>query len=136
MAKPAEVLTDIYDAWRTEDLDWFATYLPDDFSHFINIPVAMHPLGGLRQGKHAVLERLSQIFQQFHTKRLETGPVALHANEVAIEVRTRCQHLESGAWLETTKSNLWTLEAGWPVRLYEYYDIDRFRAFMNSTSRR
>ena len=32
------ILTDIYDAWRAHNLDLLATYLPDDFSHFINVP--------------------------------------------------------------------------------------------------
>jgi hypothetical protein len=29
--------------------------------------------------------------------------------------------------LDITKSNLWTLEDGWPVKLFEHYDLDRFR---------
>jgi len=40
-----------------------ASYLPDDFSHFINIPTEMHPLGEVRHGKAAVLERFELIFQ-------------------------------------------------------------------------
>ena len=34
--------------------------------------------------------------------------------------------------LEMTKSNLWTLEGGWPVKLFEHYDLDRFQAFLQS----
>jgi ketosteroid isomerase-like protein len=94
------LLTDIYDAWRAHDLDLLASYLPDDFSHFINIPTEMHPLGEVRHGKVAVLERFELIFQQFDTKRLETGPIAPSTHGVAIEVRTRCRHRPSGAWLE------------------------------------
>ena len=51
------LLDDIYDAWLAHDLDLLATYLPDDFSHFINIPTEMHPLGEVRHGKAAVPER-------------------------------------------------------------------------------
>jgi ketosteroid isomerase-like protein len=126
------LLTDIYDAWRAHDLALLATYLPDDFSHFINIPTEMHPLGEVRRGKVAVLERFELIFQQFDTKRLETGPIAPSTHGVAVEVRTRCRHRPTGAWLDTTKSNLWTLEDGWPVKLFEHYDLDRFRAFMKA----
>ena len=32
--------------------------------------------------------------------------------------------------LDVTKSNLWTLEDGWPVKLFEHYDLDRFQTFM------
>ena len=47
MAKTVQaILGDIYDAWRAQNLDWLATYLPDDFCHVIQIPVDLHPLGG------------------------------------------------------------------------------------------
>ena len=38
------ILDDLYDAWRNQDLDRFASYLPADFSHVIlsemSIPLA------------------------------------------------------------------------------------------------
>jgi hypothetical protein len=128
------ILTDIYDTWRVHNLDLLASYLPDDFSHSINIPAELHPLGGLRCGKRAALERLGQIFQQFDTRHLETNSITLDANGAAIEVRTRCRHRKSGAWLDTIKSNIWVLEDGWPVGLQEIYNLDRFRAFMDSVA--
>jgi len=60
MAKTVRaILGDIYDAWRAQNLDWLATYLPDDFCHVIHIPVDLHPLGGTRCGKKEAIERLS-----------------------------------------------------------------------------
>jgi ketosteroid isomerase-like protein len=133
MTLPARgVLIDIYDAWRAQNLDLIATYLPDDFSHFINIPIEMHPLGEVRHGKTAVLERLGLIFQQFDTQHLDVGPIAFNSDSATAEVRSRCRHRPSGAILEMTKSNLWTLEDGWPVKLFEHYDLDRFKAFMEA----
>ena len=44
MAKTVQaILGDIYDAWRAQNLDWLATYLPDDFCHVIHIPVDRPP---------------------------------------------------------------------------------------------
>jgi ketosteroid isomerase-like protein len=126
------LLTDIYDAWRTQNLDLLATYLPDDFSHFINIPTDIHPLGEVRHGKVAVIERLELIFQQFDVERLEASQMAVNNNSATVEVRKRCRHRQSGAVLDLTRSDLWTLEEGWPVKLFEHYDLDRFRAFMKS----
>ncbi len=126
------LLTDIYDAWRTQNLDLLATYLPDDFSHFINVPTDLHPLGEVRHGKVAVLERLGLIFQQFDVERLDASQIAVNNNSATVEVRKRCRHRESGAVLDLTRSDLWTLEEGWPVKLFEHYDLDRFRAFMKS----
>lgn len=131
MTLPAQrLLTDIYDAWRAQNLDLLATYLPDDFSHFINIPPEMHPLGWVRHGKAAALERFGQIFEQFETECLETSHTALNAGSATVEVQKRCRHRESGEVLDMTKTDLWTLEDGWPVKLFEHYDLDRFRAFL------
>lgn len=124
------ILNDIYDAWRAKDLNLLSTYLPDDFSHFINIPTEIHPLGEVRHGKAAVLERLGLIFQEFDTQRLELGNISLNADGAVIEVQTQCRHRGSGALLNITKSNLWTLEDGWPVKLFEHYDLDSFMTFM------
>lgn len=126
------LLTDIYDAWRAHNLDLLATYLPDDFSHFINIPIEMHPLGEVRHGKQPVIERLGLIFQQFDTRQLEIGPIALSANSASVDVQTQCWHRQSGMLLDIGKSNFWTLEDGWPVKLFEHYDLDSFRAFMKA----
>jgi hypothetical protein len=128
------ILTDIYDAWRAKDLTLLATYLPDDFSHFINIPVEMHPLGEVRHGKGAVLERLGLLFQQFDTEQFEIGPIAFNATSASVEVRTRCRYRPSGMMLDITKSNLWTLEDGWPVKLFEHYDLNQFQAFMQDVT--
>jgi len=135
MTKPTtrtigSVLSDIYDAWRAQNLDLLATYLPDDFSHRINIPPAVHPLGGERQGKTAALERLSQIFAQFDTQRLNTSHLVIDGDKAALEVETVCLHRPTGAYLDTTKNHIWTLEGSWPTQLDEHYDIDRFVAFM------
>ena len=35
MTKMETIISDIYDTWRAQDLDWLASYLPDDFSHMI-----------------------------------------------------------------------------------------------------
>ena len=50
MAKTVRaILGDIYDAWRVQNLDWLATYLPDDFCHVIHIPVDLQPPAAARK---------------------------------------------------------------------------------------
>lgn len=128
MPKVAEaVLLDIYDAWRAHNLDLLGMYLPTDFAHSINIPVETHPLGGLREGKDAVLQRLDMLFQEFETRSLEVQPVTITASDAAIDVQTRCVHRLTGASLDLTKRNLWTLEHSWPVSLSEIYDLESVR---------
>ena len=82
--KIGTVLDDIYDAWRAHNLDWLASYLPNDFAHRINIPAAMHPIGGEWLGKQVALERLSQIFAQFETQHLSTSQLMIDGGNAAL----------------------------------------------------
>jgi hypothetical protein len=78
MAKTVRaILGDIYDAWRAQNLDWMATYLPDDFCHVIHIPVDLHPLGGTRRGKKEALERLQLIVEQFDFVVFDTSDLMI-----------------------------------------------------------
>ena len=132
MTKTRTILSDIYDAWRAQDLDRLGSYLPDEFCHMIHIPTAIHPLGGMRQGKGPALERLRQIFEQFDFVRLDTERLMIEKDHAAAEIPTHCLHRATRASYEATKANFWTLEEGWPVQLTEYYDVARLQAFMSS----
>ena len=51
MNKTKTIIGDFYDAWRDQDMDRMASYLPHDFAHVIHVPSELHPLGGARLGK-------------------------------------------------------------------------------------
>jgi ketosteroid isomerase-like protein len=135
MAKTVRaILGDIYDAWRAQNLDWLATYLPDDFCHVIHIPVDLHPLGatrcgkaGTRCGKKEAIERLRLIADRFRRVLYERTP---DRQEPPRRRGTDPLPRETGAPFESTKANFWTLEDGWPVKLTEYRDIARVQAFV------
>jgi len=131
LLRPAKTnLVDIYDAWRDHDLDRLASYLPSDFSHHINIPVEFLPMGGVRLGKQAAIERLAQIFDSFDTQFIEPGPMRLDDIGASLDVKSHCLHRSSKTWLHTTKRHVWLMEDGWPVSLSEVYDLREFEAFM------
>ena len=132
MTKTAGIISDIYDAWRAQDLDWLASYLPIDFSHMIHIPLDIHPLGGMCRGKAAAVGRLGQIAREFDFLRFDTSDLMVHGHRVGLEIPIRYRHRETGMELETMIVNFWTFEDGWPVRLIEYHDIDRIQAFSAS----
>ena len=125
----ATILEDIYDAWRAQDLEWLASYLPDDFCHVVNIPTEIHPLGGACNGKHAALSRLRLMTVEFDFLRFDTSELMIDGNRAAVEIPVRYRHRETGVPLESIFVNFWTLEEGWPVRLTEYHDIGRIQAF-------
>jgi ketosteroid isomerase-like protein len=129
MTKTETIIGDIYDAWRAQDLEWLASYLPDDFTHMIYIPTEVHPLGGLCRGKAAALQRLGLVALQFDLLRFDTSDLMIQKNRAGLEIPSHYRHKETGMQLETTIVNFWTFEGGWPVRLAEYHDIGRIQTF-------
>jgi len=130
------ILGDIYDAWRAHDLEWLASYLPDDFCHVIHIPLTIHPWGGIRRGKKLALERWHLILEQYEILRFDTSDLMMERNRAAVEIPMYYRHRETGTPLETVKANFWTIEEGWPVKLTEYYDIAQLQAFFGSVAPR
>jgi ketosteroid isomerase-like protein len=129
MTKTMEtVLGDIYDAWRAQDLDWLASYLPDDFCHVMHLPSALYPEGGVCEGKVRVIERWRSVIPTFEVLRFDTSNLMINKNSAAAEIVMQYRHRQSGEVLDTTKANFWAFEAGWPVRLTEYYDVASIEA--------
>ncbi len=129
MSKTETIISEIYDAWRAQDLEWFASYLPHDFCHVIHIPPDLHPLGGISRGKAASLQRLAVIADDFEILRFDTSGLMIRDDRAGVEIPIRYRHRETGAALETTMANFWAFEDGWPVKLTEYHDLGRMQAF-------
>lgn len=132
MTKTETIINDIYDAWRSQDLDRLASYLPEDFSHMIYVPTEVHPLGGLCCGKEASVGRLGVIAMQFDCLHFDTSDLMIRNERAGLEIPVRYRHLETGIQIETMIVNFWTFEDGWPVGLSEYHDIGRIQAFTAS----
>ena len=123
MNKTKTIIGDFYDAWRDQDMDRMASYLPHDFAHVIHVPSELHPLGGARLGKAKSLARLAQIFGEYDCLSLEAKELMIDGDRAAVEIQMHCRHRESSTVVKATKANFWTLESGWPVRLIEYYVV-------------
>jgi len=132
MTKPETILCEIYDAWRAQDLEWLASYLPVDFCHVIHIPAEIHPLGGVARGKDAAIERLAVIADDFDFLRFDTSGLITQKDKAAVEISIHYRHRETGTALETTIGNFWTFEDGWPVRLSDYHNLVRLQEFKHS----
>lgn len=119
----SSLLEDYYDAWRAQDLDWLATYLPSDFCHTMHIPNAIYTDGGALQGKAKVMERWRRYVPQCEFLRYDLDTVLVGKDVAAVEISFIYRNRKAGVTLETTKANLWTFEAGWPIRMTEYYNL-------------
>ena len=117
------ILSDIYDAWRAQDLDWLGSYLPDDFCHVMYLPSELYAESGACQGKSRVMERWRSILPTFEILRYDTSNLLINKNGAAAEIFMQYRHKTTGEVLSSSKANFWTFEAGWPVKLTEYYDV-------------
>jgi ketosteroid isomerase-like protein len=132
MSKSGAILNDIYDAWRAQNFDWLATYLPNDFCHVMHFPATLHPLAGTCKGKQAVLDRWRLCLAPYEVLRFDTSTLLIEEDRAAIEIPLRYRHKATGQELVTTKANIWVLEEGWPVKLSEYYDVGALQAFVKT----
>jgi ketosteroid isomerase-like protein len=123
------IITDIYDAWRTQNLDLLATYLPDDFCHSVLFSRQVDDRAGECRGKTPALDRWRDYMEVFDYVRFETTALMVAGNRAAAEINLHFRHQKTGCEIKTVKINFWTMEQGWPVHLTEYYDIDRIDAF-------
>ncbi|ODA66911.1 hypothetical protein A7A08_02208 [Methyloligella halotolerans] len=124
------VLGEIHGAWRRQDLDLLASYLPEDFHHDIVVPKALLPQGGLLQGKSAAVDRLRLIADAFEIIRFDTGGLLSAPDRAAAYVPIRYWHRRTGRTLETVIGMFWKLEEGWPTHLVEYHDIAQVNRFL------
>jgi hypothetical protein len=92
----ATILGDIYDAWRAQDLDWLASYLPNDFSHIINVPASIGPTAGSCHGKKAVIERWHAVMTDFEFLMFDTSGLMVETSRAAAEIPFRYRHRASG----------------------------------------
>lgn len=129
MTKTETIISDIYDAWRAQDIEWLGSYLPDDFCHMVYVRKEIHPLGGLCRGKTAVLQRFAAVAQEFDLLHYDTSDLMIRKDRAGLEIPSHYRHKSTGLHIETMVVNFWTFEDGWPIKLAEYHDIERVQAF-------
>lgn len=134
MTNPETIVSEFYDAWRAQDMEWLASYLPDDFLHIIQIPTDIHPLGGISRGKAPSVKRLAVIADDFEILEFDTSGLMIQDERAGVEIPVRYRHRETGVGLGTTIANFWLFEDGWPVKLTEYHDIGRIPTFAKTVA--
>jgi ketosteroid isomerase-like protein len=132
MSKSGSILTDIYDAYRAQNLAWLGTHLPEDFCHVLHVPATVHPMAGVCQGKQAVLERMRVCIAPYDFLSFDTTNLLIEEDRAAVEIAFHYRHKITGKELRAIKANIWVIEENWPVKLTEYYDVGALQAFLQT----
>lgn len=125
----SDIVSEIYKAWRAQDLDRAVWFFADDFCHTIHIPQNIHPLGGVREGKQAAVERLQHIMGQFEFLAYDVDNLMGKGLHAAAEVQIHYRHKLTSLDLKTTIAHFWTLRQGRVVNLTEYHDLEQIQEF-------
>ena len=64
--------------------------------------------------------------------RYDLSALLVGKDIAAAEISFIYRHRKTGVTLETTKVNFWTFEAGWPIRMTEYFDLNGVAALTRS----
>ncbi|MGD9866946.1 MAG: nuclear transport factor 2 family protein [Hyphomicrobiales bacterium] len=118
-----DLLHTIYKALQKRDTEVFGRYLADDARHHIHVPIEVHPIGGLRTGKVAIIERMNEIARSFTTLSFAIDDLLVGNGRAAARVRVASLHRISGEQYRGTVVHFWTFHDGLITGLDEYHDM-------------
>ncbi len=127
---PETALCGIWACWQVRGRTQFLTYFSADVEYALYIPQDTVPFGGVTVGKAAFSDRLQTILDQFEILNYEA--VFLGATEDTARgiVRFNYRHRATGECIDGMMRHVIKLQDGLIVRIEEYHDVDRVRAFM------
>lgn len=124
------VLREINDAWRDQDMDRLASYLPGDFSHEILLPPGLSYFAGRCSGKSSAVARLKLLAERYRIIRYDADTMISDSERTVLQVPIHYEHRASGLHIRSTIVYFWTFEDEWPVHLAEYHDMHCLSGFM------
>jgi ketosteroid isomerase-like protein len=123
------VLEAMYASWAAKDLKAVLSCCADDIVFVMHLPTELMPFAGETQGKAAIIPRLQMILDGFDF--IEYRPLFINDQDDAFhsQVRYRFRHKETGLEIEGTMRHVWRVEGDQIVRLEEFHDTPKVRAF-------
>lgn len=123
------VLEAIYASWAANDLDAVLACFSDDRVIMIHAPAHVVPWAGETRGKAQLERRLRELLREFEF--LDYSPVLISdaGDTCHAQVHYRFRHLKTGHEIEGTLRHIWQADGDKIVRLEEFHDAERLRAF-------
>ena len=118
-----------YACWATGDLEAMLRCVSDDITFVNHLPTDVVPFAGPVRGKAALAQQLGVILDQFEI--IEYRPVRITAvtGSFHSQVHFHYRHKSTGLTYEGSLRHVWQIEGDKIVRLEEFHDPERTRAF-------
>lgn len=127
----ADILRDVWVAWRRRDKARVLSFCADDIVSRMNVPREMNPAGGERHGKAAMADRLQSLLDQFdfitHHETIE----ALSRERARGHAYVQLQHTQTGQLVELAYTATITVRDGLIHEWNVVHNLKMFRAFMD-----
>lgn len=120
-----------YAAWNANDLATLLSMVRDDATYFVHVPRDVLPYGGVHQGKPAVAKCLDMIKQEFDFLAFGVDWIRAEGDTVRARVVYYFLHDETGEQLEGNFRHVWRVDSLGVVRLDEFHDVEKLRAFLH-----
>ena len=130
----ASIVERFWSAWHVQDKVAAMRCFADNIEMGIHIPQETLPFGGITVGKPSISDRMQTVIDQFETLQYEGTMVAVAGATVRGQVAYCFRHRMTGEVIEGVARHVVEVEDGLIVRLHEYHDAERIKAFMRLVS--
>jgi ketosteroid isomerase-like protein len=117
-------------AYAMGDLEVASAYFAEDAVYAIHIDQQILPFGGEVIGRNAILHQWQEINRAFELVQHNPKIISCNDDVVRVQVQFAFRHRRSGAVIDGMLRIVAQVEGGKIVRLREYHDQERIRAFM------
>ena len=131
---PADFVRSFWLFNRARDKSSILECCSDDVVLALFIPQEVLPFGGETIGKSAASDRIQTVFDQFYTLQYEGTVTAASDDMVRGQVLYTFKHKATQEIIEGVMRQVIHINRGLIVRLEEFHDVERIRAFMRLVS--
>jgi ketosteroid isomerase-like protein len=131
----AELVRATWSAYAAGDRAAMLEFFAQDVAFAVFIPQEVLPFGGGETfGKGALSDRLQTVGDQFYILRYEGSISGVSGDCVRGQIAYCFKHKSTGEVIEGVMRQVFDLKDGKIVRLHEFHDVERIRAFMRLVS--
>jgi ketosteroid isomerase-like protein len=128
-ARDRLILEAMYASWAAKDLDAVLSCCSDDIVFVIHVPPEVMPFAGETRGKAALVPRLRMILDNFDFLEYRPTFISDEGEEFHSQVHYHFRHKTTQHDIEGTMRHVWRVKDDKIVRLEEFHDTPRVRAF-------